>query len=281
MNIILLRELVKQALNEDIGFGDRTTEAIIAPEAEANGTLLVKQAGVIAGLGVVREVFDQVDRDVRFTPSVQDGDEVNQGQVIAQLQGRTRSILTGERVALNYLQRMSGIASVTQQAAQEVAPYGAHIVDTRKTTPGLRMLEKYAVQVGGGFNHRLRLDDGILIKDNHIAAAGSMTKAVQKVREYIGHMVQIEVETENIEQVQEAVKNNVDVILLDNMSIELLREAVSIIPETITTEASGGLQLGGLAAVAQTGVNVLSLGWLTHSTPAMDISLNIEGSVKS
>lgn len=281
MNTLLVDEIVKNALLEDIGYGDRTTEAIVITDESKTATMYAKQDGVIAGLPVVKRVFTLVDSNVQFTPQVNDGDFVQAGDVIGTLVGSIRSILTGERIALNFLQKMSGIATVTYRAVQSVRGTEVKITDTRKTTPGLRMFEKYAVKVGGGTNHRLRLDDAVMIKDNHIAAAGSISEAVKRVRENVGHMVVIEVETESLEQVKEAVDANVDVIMLDNMSPERIREALTVIPAHIVTEASGGVTLETLPSIAQTGVDVVSIGWLTHSAPALDISLNVDGSLKS
>lgn len=280
MNIISVREHVLEALKEDIGMGDRTTTAIVPAEHRSEGIWKANESGVIAGLDVVRELFLLLDPSVRFSPSIRDGDEVRAGDEFATIEGPTRSILTGERVSLNYLRHLSGIATMTRRAVKEVEGYDCRVADTRKTTPGMRMFEKYAVQVGGGVNHRLRLDDALLIKDNHIAVAGSITEAVRRVREQLGHVIAVEVETETPEQVKEAVHCRVDAILLDNMTPTQLREAVEIVPDEIVTEASGNLVPGQLRQVAAAGVDIISLGSLTHSVRALDISLNLQGSVK-
>lgn len=281
MNQVWLREMVKQALIEDIGFGDRTTEAIIPIYEQTIGHWLAQQHGIVSGFAVVHEVFAQLDGHVQFSPLIEDGQPIYPGQKIAEIKGSTRSILSGERVALNYLQRLSGISTLTAQAVKEVEGYDCHIVDTRKTTPGLRMLEKYAVQMGGGRNHRLRLDDAVLIKDNHIAAAGSITEAVRRARLSVGHLTMIEVEAETLAQVQEAVQASADAILFDNMTIDQIREAMRLLPQHIITEVSGGLKPGKLKEFAALGVHVLSLGWLTHSAQAMNIRLNVDNVLKN
>ncbi|MDQ0340148.1 nicotinate-nucleotide pyrophosphorylase (carboxylating) [Caldalkalibacillus uzonensis] len=280
MNPLLLEEQLKQALSEDLGFGDRTTEAVVPEEQWASGVVMAKGKGVMAGLPVFERVMQLVDHRVEITPLVKEGERVEQGTSVIRIQGPTRAILTGERVALNFLQRLSGIATVTRQAVDLVKAYGTKIADTRKTTPGLRMLEKYAVTVGGGINHRLRLDDAVLIKDNHIHAAGGLSEAVHRVREKMGHTIFIEVETETLAQVKEAVALKVNGILLDNMTVPQLKEAVALIPTSIISEASGNMRLDHLEAVAQTGVQVISIGWLTHSAPSLDLSLNLDGSIK-
>lgn len=281
MNSLLVSQLIQQALLEDIGFQDVTSNAIIPAGHQSEGKIIAKREGVIAGLKTAQQVFYQLDHTLQFSALVEEGSLVRPGTVIAEIQGSTRSILTGERVALNLLQRMSGIATVTRKAVEAVKPYAAKITDTRKTTPGLRMLEKYAVVTGGGINHRFRLDDAVLIKDNHIAVAGGITAAVAVVREKIGHLIKIEVEAETLQQVEEAAACGVDVIMLDNMPLEMMRQAVAMVPPGIVTEASGGITLDNVNLVASTGVQVISLGWLTHSVQALDISLNIQGTVKN
>ncbi len=281
MNPLWLEEQLKQALMEDIGFGDRTTLAVVDAQHVSQAALIFKEGGVVAGLPVLEKVMQLVDPEVKVQCFCHDGTEVEQGAVVATLTGPTRAILTGERVALNFLQRLSGIATVTRQAVRLAEPYGVKIVDTRKTTPGLRMLEKYAVTQGGGFNHRLRLDDAVLIKENHIRAAGGISQAVQRVREKLGHTVFIEVEVETLTQVKEAISLNVNAILLDNMPPHQLREAVALIPSGMVSEASGNITLDNLVEVAQTGVQVISIGWLTHSAKALDISLTLDGAIKN
>lgn len=282
MNRLLWEESVRAALNEDIGFQDITTESIVDEAHRSQAEIMAKQEGMIAGLEVVETVFRLLNPEVEFSTKVKDGDKVNPGQIIAAVYGPTRTLLAGERTALNFLQHLSGIATATARAAELVRGHACRIVDTRKTTPGLRMLEKYAIRVGGGHNHRLGLYDAVLIKDNHIEAAGGITQAVAKVREHVGHMVKIEVEAESLEQVAEVLETKAEVIMLDNMGPELMAEAVKLIAGKAMTEASGGITLDNLQTVAETGVDLISLGWLTHSAPVLDISMNIveEGSAK-
>ncbi len=275
MNLLLYEDLVRQALLEDIGFQDLTTEAVISASSSATAQLLVKGQGVIAGLDVAAAAFRLLDPEAKFTAFSLDGDAVEPGQVVASIAGRARALLSAERTALNLLQHLSGISSVTRQAVKAVEDFNCWVIDTRKTTPGLRALEKYAVTAGGGRNHRFGLFDAVLIKDNHIAAAGGISKAVSLVRAAVGPMVKIEVETESLAQVEEALTTGADVIMLDNMPCPLMREAVKLIGGRALTEASGGITLATLREVANTGVNLISLGWLTHSAPALDISLDI------
>lgn len=275
MNRLQLRPLVREALNEDIGAGDWTTESLVTETERTTGIFLAKGDGVVAGLPVVEEVFRQLDPDIRLTCEVAEGERVSAGTVLARAEGTTRALLTGERVALNFLQRLSGIATVTRQVVDALEGLDCRVLDTRKTTPGLRMLEKYAVRTGGGTNHRLGLSHGVMIKDNHIAVAGSMRKAVERVRSRVGHMVQVEVEADTLEQVVEAVSLDVDGILLDNMDPDHLRQAVAIVDGRVWTEASGGITPVTARRVAETGVDAISLGWLTHSVQALDISLEI------
>lgn len=268
--------LVKLALTEDVGHGDITTKAIIPPSQKAKAVILAKAGGVIAGLDVAKEVFRQVDRRIRFKPKVRDGRQVNKAAVIAELFGPARGILSGERVALNFLQHLSGVATLTRKFVARVKAQGSRVLDTRKTIPGLRTLEKYAVRVGGGVNHRLGLYDAILIKDNHIKAGGGIKKAVDGVRRQPKAKQAIEVETKTMAEVKEAIAAGVDRVLLDNMSSKTLRAAVKLCKGAgIRTEASGGINLKNISAVAKTGVDFISIGALTHSAPALDISLKI------
>ncbi|PTM60042.1 carboxylating nicotinate-nucleotide diphosphorylase [Desmospora activa] len=275
MNRLHLQQLVREALNEDIGYGDWTSEVLIPASHISQARLIAKEEGVVAGLEVAREVFAQWDPQLTFNPVVRDGAPVAPGEVLVQLEGSTRSILTAERVALNLLQRMSGIATVTQRVVRSLAGLPCRVLDTRKTTPGLRMLEKWAVQIGGGTNHRFGLSHGVMIKDNHIVAAGGLREAVECVRQRVGHMVQVEVEADTLEQVREAVELDIDALLLDNMDLSTLREAVQLAQGKAWTEASGGITPENARAVAETGVDAISLGWLTHSAPALDISLDL------
>jgi nicotinate-nucleotide pyrophosphorylase (carboxylating) len=267
--------IVRAALLEDIGAGDITTTLCIPADATATATLLAKSPGVIAGLDIAALAFWLLDPDVQWHPRLNDGAQIgNKPTPIAVVSGKARALLTAERVALNFLQRMSGVATITQRYVQQIAGTGARIADTRKTTPGLRALEKYAVRVGGGFNHRLGLYDTILIKDNHIRAAGSIARAVAAAKAQAPHTVKIEVEASSLAQVDQAVTAGADIILLDNMDLTTMRQAVQAIGNRAITEASGGLTEDRLAAVAATGVQILSVGALTHSAPAMDISLD-------
>ena len=276
MNYIGLDDLLVSALKEDIGTGDITTESCIPEGAVSWGRFLAKEDLVVCGLTVAARVFALVDATVNFKPCVEEGAAVHKGDVIARVEGRSRSILTGERVALNLMQRMSGIASRTAQAVAAVAGTDTRIVDTRKSTPGLRVLEKYAVRVGGGGNHRFNLADGILIKDNHIAAAGGIRQAVEAVRRHAPHTLRIEVETETLDQVREALDAGADIIMLDNMDLETMRTAVKRIAGRALTEASGNMGDRDLRQVAETGVDVISIGALTHSVRSADISLKFD-----
>ncbi len=269
------RPLIELAIAEDIGPGDATSEAILPPDEVARAHIVAKKAGIIAGLPVAQAVFERVDARVRFEARVCDGMAVAPGDVIAEVEGPTRGLLAAERTALNFLQRLSGIATLTRAFVDEVAGSNAVILDTRKTCPGYRALEKYAVRMGGGQNHRFGLHDMVLIKDNHIAAAGSITAAVERAR--AAHpALQIEVEVTDLDQLREALALNVDRIMLDNMSLVQMREAVQIAAGRVSLEASGGVTLESVAAIAATGVDYISVGALTHSAPALDISMDIE-----
>lgn len=276
MNPLLLQSIIRNALNEDLGAGDVTTEALVDENHRGAASLLVKQEGVVAGLPVAEEVFRQLDPAVQFERLVREGDRVAKGTRIARIKGKTRALLSGERVALNFLQRLSGIATATRRVVRALEGLNCRVLDTRKTVPGLRMLDKYAVRVGGGTNHRFGLNHGALIKDNHIALAGSLAEAVRRVRERAGHMVQVEVECDTLEQVEEALQLSVDAILLDNMELDTMRRAVRMIAGRAWVEASGGVTEENARAVAETGVDAISLGWLTHSPRALDISLDWE-----
>lgn len=268
-------DVVRLALAEDVGSGDATTLATIPEDACAEAIILLKEDGVLAGAPVVNEVFAQVDKRVRIRFLLQDGSGIEKGQKIAELSGSARSILAAERTALNFLQRMSGIATLTHHFVQAVSGTKARILDTRKTTPGLRLLEKYAVRCGGGSNHRMGLYDMIMIKDNHIAAAGSITKAVSAVRESRCQL-KVEIECKNLDEVTEALNaRGVDRIMLDNMSTDTMKQAVDMVAGKVELEASGGVNLGTVRDIALTGVDYISIGALTHSAKALDISLEI------
>lgn len=273
------QELIDRALKEDIGTGDLSTR-IFPDDLSSMAKIYAKQEGVVAGLSMVEQVFQRVDSRIEVDILVKDGDRVNIGDVVIELEGPLSSILQGERTALNFLQHLSGIATATKRAVDQVAGLSTYIVDTRKTLPGLRALQKYAVRVGGGQNHRFGLYDAVMLKDNHLAAMGGLTEAVQRVKAQIGHMVKIEVECETIEQVEEAVACGVDVIMLDNMELEEMRQAVLYIDRRAIVEASGGIQEEYLRQVAETGVDLISIGALTHSVKAMDFSLDL-GEIKA
>lgn len=269
-------QIIRNALAEDIGDGDVTTMNTVPEAAQLSGIFLAKEAGVVAGLEVVRQVFHQVDPSVVFTALAADGDRVDLRQVIATVEGPGQAILTGERVALNFLQRMSGIATMTRRFVDAVAGTQAVILDTRKTVPGLRVLDKRAVRLGGGQNHRIGLYDMAMIKDNHIAAVGGIAEAVRRVRAGDLRHRPIEVEVTNLDQLREALAQPIDRILLDNMSLDQMRQAVEIADGRIPVEASGNVSLDTVAAIAATGVDYISSGALTHSVKALDISLDIQ-----
>ena len=271
-----LKNFIEQALSEDIGPGDVTSEAIILADAVATAEIKAKQDLVLAGLEVGREVFLYLDPATAFEPLAKDGDRIKAGTVLARVSGGTWTLLAGERVALNLLQHMSGIATLTTRYVEQLKGLKAQILDTRKTLPGLRRLEKYAVLMGGGKNHRFGLYDGILIKDNHITAAGGITKAVELARKNAHHLLRIEVETGNIDEVREALAARVDIIMLDNMPLDMMREAVRLIAGRALVEASGNVTLETVRAIAETGVDFISSGSLTHSAPAADISMKIK-----
>lgn len=273
---ILFEEAVNRALLEDLGrSGDITTDAIIVQEETATARIVARARGCIAGLDVAAYTFHRLDSGLSFEARLYDGANVDTGDTIALIQGAAGSILTGERTALNFLSHISGIATATREIVEIVSPYPVRVVCTRKTTPGLRALEKYAVRAGGGFNHRFGLDDAILIKDNHIAVAGSITEAVQRVRRKVGHLVKIEVEVDTLQQLETVLKEKIDAVLLDNMPVDMLSEAVRMVNGKILTEASGGVTAQTARAVAASGIDLLSLGWLTHSAPALNLSLDI------
>ncbi|HHV30677.1 carboxylating nicotinate-nucleotide diphosphorylase [Acetivibrio mesophilus] len=267
--------IIINALKEDIPSGDITTESIIDEASESEALLISKDEGVIAGLDVAKKVFLMLDEKVIFEKKVEDGQIVKRGDIIAKIKGNTIALLKGERTALNLLQRLSGIATKTRYLADKIKDLPAKLVDTRKTTPGLRILEKYAVRVGGGYNHRFCLSDGVLIKDNHIKAAGGIKQAIELVRERIPHTMKIEVETESIEEVLEALDGKADIIMLDNMGLDKLEEAVKIINGRAITEASGNVNADTIYDIACTGVDIISVGGLTHSVNAFDISMKI------
>lgn len=268
--------IIAEALAEDIHTGDITTLALQLGSRRIDGFLKAKEEMVVCGIDVVHQVFTAVDSTVAFNPCCKDGDRASAGDIIARFSGDAALLLQGERVALNLLQRMSGVATLTAKFVKAVEGTRARIVDTRKTTPGLRVLEKYAVRAGGGINHRTGLYDGVLIKENHIAAAGGIAAAVSRVRSYIPHTLKIEIETETLAEVGEALAAGADIIMLDNMSNAMMQEAVALIAGKALTEASGGVNLATVRGIAETGVDIISVGALTHSAPAMDISMLLE-----
>jgi len=271
-----IQDLIKRALQEDIGHQDITTENLVDDQQRSRGAFLAKAAGTVAGIQVAEQVFRCLDDDIQFTVVKNDGEQVTPGDILAVVEGRTRTLLMGERVALNFLQRLCGIATRTHRMADLIRYEKAEIVDTRKTTPGLRELEKYAVSVGGARNHRFGLYDGAMIKDNHIKAAGGIQKAISTLRTRIPHTIKIEVEVETLEQLQEALEARADIIMLDNMDIDTLRQAVELTAGQALLEASGGITEDTLADVARTGVDFISIGALTHSAGSLDISFNLE-----
>ncbi|MCX8129684.1 MAG: carboxylating nicotinate-nucleotide diphosphorylase [Clostridia bacterium] len=265
--------MILSALKEDMPLGDITTDNLISADSLSRARLIAKEDGIIAGLDVAERVFKLLDNNTIFKRNYNDGDSVSFGDIIAEIEGNTRAILKAERTSLNLLQRLSGIATKTRQFCERINDLKAAIVDTRKTTPGLRFLEKYAVRAGGGQNHRFCLSDGVLIKDNHIKAAGGIKKAVEMARANVPHTIKIEVETETIEQVKEALEAKADIIMLDNMGLEMMKEAVRLINNRAIVEASGNVSLDTVFDIASTGVDIISVGSLTHSVRAMDISL--------
>ena len=269
----MLDTLILNALSEDVGTGDITTESTIPEDRVAHGKYRAKESGVLCGIGVAERVFALINPSIRFTAYKKDGDRIEKGEIIAEVVGKATDVLTGERVGLNLMQRMSGIATRTAEACAQVEGTNAKICDTRKTTPGLRVIEKYAVKVGGGTNHRFNLADGILIKDNHIVAAGSITAAVKAARANAPHTLKIEVEVEDFDQLDEALAAGADIIMLDNMNCADMTKAVNIVAGRAITEASGNMGDRNLREVAECGVDLISIGALTHSVRSLDISL--------
>jgi nicotinate-nucleotide pyrophosphorylase (carboxylating) len=276
LNPLAVEDLVRRALMEDIGPGDITTEATIPPDKQCTAVVQAKEEGVVCGHPLAQAVFRTLDPTLTYEILIPEGSVVTPGTQVARISGNARSILTAERVALNFMQRMSGIATTTRKLADKIKYYHARLVETRKTTPGLRLIEKYAVRVGGALNHRYGLHDAILIKDNHIAVAGGVRKAVHAARKVVSHTTRIEVEVESLEQLQEALEAGADIILLDNMDPEMMKKAVEITAGKAILEASGGITAENLEDVARTGVDIISLGVLTHSVKALDLSLDVE-----
>ena len=274
-NLPLIDRIIECALEEDLGAGDITTSATVDPSTKGEARLLAKEEIILAGIEIFSRVFYRLDPEIAVEYTYHDGDMVPSGREIGTVKGSMGGILSGERTALNFLQHLSGIATLTRLYVEKTNPAKVRIVDTRKTTPGLRVLEKYAVRIGGGFNHRFGLFDGILIKDNHIVAAGSISKAVEKISENAPHTLRIEVEVEDVDGLEEAINAGADAVLLDNMSLGEMRNAVSIAGGRVILEASGGVTLESIEEIAKTGVDMISVGALTHSARSVDISLEV------
>ena len=272
---VLLKPLVEAALTEDLGRrGDVTSQATIPADMQAQLQIKARQAGVICGMDLARLSFALIDEQIEFVAQVHDGETVEAGAVLATVRGNARNLLTAERTALNFMTHLSGIATDTKKIVDSVAAYPAQITCTRKTIPGLRIVQKYAVRCGGGRNHRLGLDDAILIKDNHIAIAGDIKKAIEQAQEFAGHLIPIKVEVDTLAQLEQALSAGVSLVLLDNMSPEILSQAVAMCKGRAKTEASGGITPKTVQAVAKTGVDFIAMGYLTHSTTALDIGLD-------
>ncbi|MEM6781049.1 MAG: carboxylating nicotinate-nucleotide diphosphorylase [Pseudomonadota bacterium] len=277
LSTLLIEEAVAAALKEDLGHGhDATSDSIIPTDLETTAVLRAREDGVLAGIVPALSAFTILDPDFDINIHKQDGEKLTSGDDIATIQGPARTLLTSERVALNFLSHLSGIATLTAQYVEAVKGTNAQIVCTRKTLPGLRAFQKYAVTCGGGKNHRFGLDDAILIKDNHIAVAGSVSEAIKRAQDYAGHMVKIEVEVDTLDQLKEALEHKIDTVMLDNMGHNNLSEAVSVIDGRVLSEASGGVNLETVRSLAESGVDMISVGALTHSAPALDIGLDID-----
>lgn len=279
MNRSSLQSLIDRALDEDLGFGDASSDAVFSPSHRSAGRFSAREAGTAAGIPLIEEIYRRIDGGIRIETAVSDGDALGEGDLIARAEGPTASLLKGERVILNFLQHLGGVATATRRAVKELDDSSIRVCDTRKTLPGLRMLQKYAVRCGGGFNHRYRLDGGVMIKDNHIAACGSIAEAVRRARERVGPMTPVEVETESRDQVLEAVEAEADIIMFDNRSPEEVRAWVPLVPGHIATEVSGGITPETIARYRGCGADYISLGWLTHSVKALDIHFTLSDSL--
>lgn len=276
LNFRLIDPLIELAIVEDVGSGDITTQSTIENAQIAKGSIVVQNGGIIAGLPIAERVFEKIDPLLKFRTLIKDGESLQSMTPIASIEGSATSILTTERIVLNFLQRLSGTATLTAQFVTATTGYPVKIIDTRKTTAGWRTLQKYAVRVGGGYNHRFGLYDGVLIKDNHIIAAGGIAQAMERARSAVPHTSKIEIEVETLDQVEEALQAKADILLFDNMPVDLMKAAVAKVAGRAITEASGGITLDKVEAVAATGVNFISVGALTHSAAPLDISLDLE-----
>ncbi|EDO1159535.1 carboxylating nicotinate-nucleotide diphosphorylase [Listeria innocua] len=281
MNSILMNQAIQAFLLEDIGQHDLSSDSIFSSETMGEGVFIAKETGILCGIAIPPKVYEILGGNVQFEAVKKDGDTIKKGDIIATVSAPVRTLLSGERVILNLIQRMSGIATQTHIAVKQLDDSTIRICDTRKTAPGLRAFDKYAVQSGGGFNHRNGLYDGVMLKDNHIAFSGGITEAVSTVREKLGHMVKIEVETETASQVKEAVQAGADIIMFDNRTPEEIKQLVTLVPNHITTEISGNITLDNINHYRGCGANYISLGSLTHSVSALDISFNSKGGIKA
>lgn len=274
LNFIAIDRLIKEALLEDMPYGDITTDLLIPDESVSDAILKVKEDGILCGIDVAKRVFFLLDENIRFEKLKKDGDRIKKGEIIAKIQGNSRAILKGERLALNLIQRMSGIATMTNKYAEKIENYKAVVTETRKTMPLLRMLDKYAVFIGGGKNHRYSLSDAVLIKDNHIKAVGSIKEAIASAKKSIPHTMKVEVEVRNIDEFKEALEAGADIIMLDHFTIDQLKEAVLLAEGRVLIEASGNVTLENIEEIAKTGVDIISVGAITHSVESLDISLD-------
>lgn len=274
LNFLVIDKIIRDALVEDMPYGDITTDLLIPQESTSSAILLAKESGILCGIDVAKRVFEILDGSIKFEKLKTDGDNIQKGDVLAKIQGKTRSILMGERLALNLLQRMSGIATFTNILVQKVKGYRAAVTDTRKTIPLLRMLDKYAVFVGGGKNHRYSLSDAVLIKDNHIKAVGSITEAVKRVKENVPHTMKVEVEVRNMQEFEEALLSGADIIMLDHFTVDEMKRAVEKAEGKVLIEASGNINIDNIEEIAKTGVDIISVGSITHSVKSLDISLD-------
>lgn len=274
LNFLVIDKIIKDALVEDMPYGDITTDLLIPQESMSSAVLLAKENGILCGIDVAKRVFEILDGGIKFEKLKTDGDYIQKGDVLAKIQGKTRAILMGERIALNLLQRMSGIATFTNMLVQKVKGYRAAVTDTRKTIPFLRMLDKYAVFVGGGKNHRYSLSDAVLIKDNHIKAVGSITEAVKRAKENVPHTMKVEVEVRNMQEFEEALRSGADIIMLDHFTVDDMKRAVEKAEGRVLIEASGNINIDNIEEIAKTGVDIISVGSITHSVKSLDISLD-------